>query len=58
MFKFVELINTSKTRYSKSLGAFVYQAFKTRTQQLNWSGKTIYCKLFEIFWLSCSFIIV
>ena len=34
MFKFVELINTSNTRYLKNLGAFVYQAFKTRTQQL------------------------
>ena len=57
MFKFVELINTSNTRYLKNLGVFVYQALKTRTQQLYWSGKTIYCKLFEIFWLSCSFII-
>ena len=34
MFKFVELINTCNTRYLKNLGAFVYQAFKTRTQQL------------------------
>ena len=32
MFKFVELINTSNTRYLKNLGAFVYQAIKTRAQ--------------------------
>ena len=34
MFKFVELLDTSNTRYLKNVGAFVYQAFKTHTQQL------------------------
>ena len=58
IFKFVEQINTSNTRRLKNLGAYVYQAFKTRTEQWYWSGKIIYCKLFEIFWLSCSFLIL
>ena len=35
--------------YSKNVGGFVYQAFRTRTQQLYWSGKIIYCKSFEFF---------
>ena len=29
MSKFVELINTTNTRYLKDLGSFIYHAFKT-----------------------------
>ena len=35
MFKFVELINTSNTRYLKNSGAFVYQPFKTRVVKIS-----------------------
>ena len=34
MSKFVELINTTNTRYLKNLGLFIYHAFKIRTEQL------------------------
>ena len=34
MSKFVELINTTNTKYLKNLGLFIYHAFKIRTEQL------------------------